>query len=163
MNFITTVAWKRPDSTFPVLDLDGRLAGVVNLARLARVPAADRDTVRLGDVLTPRDHVLVLDPASPLADAAPALSAGGFRLAVVAVDGMYRVSSVSATSPVPSTSPRSNPSPTAPGKQECRCWTERLVSLERSGQRAGAVGVICQRCATSVDPPIPARCGTGTR
>lgn len=86
-NFISTVAWKRPYRTFPVLDLDGRLAGVVSLARLARVPAAERDMVRLGDVLTPRDRVLVLDPASPLADAAPALSAGGFRLAVVAVDG----------------------------------------------------------------------------
>jgi Zn-dependent protease/CBS domain-containing protein len=86
-NFITTVAWRRPYRTFPVLDLDGRLAGVISLARLARVPAAERDVVRLGDVLTPRDHVLVLDPASPLADAAPALSAGRFRLAVVAVDG----------------------------------------------------------------------------
>jgi hypothetical protein len=37
-------------------------------------------------VLTPRDHVVVLDPASPLADAAPALSGGGLRMAVVAVD-----------------------------------------------------------------------------
>ena len=37
--------------------------------------------------LTARDHVLVLDPASPLADAAPALSAGGSRLVVVAIDG----------------------------------------------------------------------------
>jgi CBS domain-containing protein len=86
-NFITTVAWRRPYRTFPVLDLDGRLAGVISLARLARVPPAERDVVRLGDVLTPRDHVLVLEPASPLADAAPALSAGRFRLAVVAVDG----------------------------------------------------------------------------
>lgn len=86
-NFISTVARTRPYRTFPVLDPDGHLAGVVSLARLARVPAADRDTVRLGDVLTPRDRTLVLDPASPLADAAPALSAGGFRLAVVAVNG----------------------------------------------------------------------------
>jgi CBS domain-containing protein len=70
-----------------VLDPGGRLAGVVSLARLARVPPADRGLVRLGDVLTPPERVIVLDPASPLADAAPALSAGGSRLAVVAVHG----------------------------------------------------------------------------
>ena len=86
-NFVTTVAWQRPYRTFPVLDPGGRLAGVVSLAQLARVPAAKRQAVRLGEVLTPRDHVLVLDPASPLADAAPAFLAGGFRLAVVALDG----------------------------------------------------------------------------
>jgi Zn-dependent protease len=91
-NFITTVAWPSRHRSFPVLDLDGRFAGVVSLARLARVPAERRDTVRLADVLTPRDHVLVLDPTSRLVDAAPALSASGLRLAVVAVD--ERVSGV---------------------------------------------------------------------
>ncbi len=86
-NFITAVARTRRYRTFPVLDLGGRLVGMVSVARLTRVPKADRGAVCLGDVLTPRDRMLVLDPASPLADAAPALSAGGFRLAVVAVDG----------------------------------------------------------------------------
>jgi Zn-dependent protease len=38
-NFVTTVAWQRPYRTFPVLDPGGRLAGVVSLAQLARVPA----------------------------------------------------------------------------------------------------------------------------
>lgn len=85
-DFIAAVVRLRPYRTFPVLDHDGRLAGVVNLARLARVPAADRDTVRLGDIMTPRNRSTVLDPASPLAEAAPALLAGGHRLAVVAVN-----------------------------------------------------------------------------
>jgi Zn-dependent protease/predicted transcriptional regulator len=85
-NFISTVAWRRPYRTFPVLYLDGRLAGVISLAQLAKVPPANRDAVRLRDVITPRDQVLVLDPGSPLAEAAPTLSASRFRLAVVAVD-----------------------------------------------------------------------------
>jgi Zn-dependent protease/CBS domain-containing protein len=86
-NFVATVAWRRPYRTFPVLDLGGRLAGVVTLARLARVPAVNREVVRLADVLTPLDRVLVLHPASPLADAASALYASGSQLAVVAIDG----------------------------------------------------------------------------
>jgi Zn-dependent protease/CBS domain-containing protein len=85
-NFVATVAWQSPHRTFPVLDLGGRLAGVVTLARLARVPAANRDVVRLAEVLTPLDQVLVLDPASPLADAASALYASGSQLAVVAIE-----------------------------------------------------------------------------
>jgi Zn-dependent protease len=83
-DFVITVAGF-PYRTFPVLDLDGRLAGMVSLARLARVPAGDQKSVRLGDVLIPRDRVLVLDPTSPLPDAARAMFAGGHRLAVVAV------------------------------------------------------------------------------
>jgi Zn-dependent protease/CBS domain-containing protein len=85
-DFVGTVARRSAYRTFPVLDLDGHLAGMVSLARLAQVPAADRDVVRLGDVLTPRDRVLVVDPASALPDAARALFAGGYRLAVVAAD-----------------------------------------------------------------------------
>jgi Zn-dependent protease/CBS domain-containing protein len=85
-NFVATVAWQSPHRTFPVLDLGGRLAGVITLARLARVPAANRDVVRLAEVLTPLDQVLVLDPASPLADAASALYASGSQLAVVAIE-----------------------------------------------------------------------------
>jgi CBS domain-containing protein len=85
-NFVSTVAWRHPYRTFPVLYLDGRLAGVISLARLAKVSAADRDAVRLRDVITPRDQVVVLDPGSPLVEAAPTMSASTFRLAVVAVD-----------------------------------------------------------------------------
>jgi Zn-dependent protease/CBS domain-containing protein len=86
-NFLATVAHTRPYRTFPVLDVDGRLAGMLDLERLAQVPVTHRDQVRLRDVLTPNDRILVLDPACSLADAAPALLAGGQRLAVVTVDG----------------------------------------------------------------------------
>jgi Zn-dependent protease/CBS domain-containing protein len=83
--FVSVVARHQPHRTFPVLDLDGRLDGMVSLARLARVPVADRDTVRLRDVQVPVAQVIVLDPATPLVDAAPVLLRGGHRLAAVAI------------------------------------------------------------------------------
>lgn len=86
-SFLTTVARYRPHRTFPVLDLDGRLVGLISLAQLARVPAADRGTTRLADLQLPVARATVLDPATPLAEAAQALAGGGQRLALVAVDG----------------------------------------------------------------------------
>ncbi len=86
-NFIDTVARHRPYRVFPVVNLDGRPTGLVSLARLAKVPADSRDSVRLADVEVPLDRVVVLDPAAPLAEVAPTLLAGGHRLAVVASDG----------------------------------------------------------------------------
>ncbi|WP_344618330.1 site-2 protease family protein [Dactylosporangium salmoneum] len=85
--FVAAVVRHHPHRTFPVLDLDGRLVGLVSLARLAKVPSADRGRVRLGDVSTPVDRTGVLDPADPLIGAAPALQAGGHRLAPVVSDG----------------------------------------------------------------------------
>jgi CBS domain-containing protein len=87
-DFVTTVVRHRPHRAFPVLDLDGRVAGLVSLVRLARVPAADRDRVRLGEVMAPLDQITVLDPATPLVDAAGALAAS--RLALVVTDGRLR-------------------------------------------------------------------------
>lgn len=85
-SFLTTVARYRPHRTFPVLDLDGRLVGLISLAQLARVPAADRGTTRLADLQLPVARATVLDPATPLTEAAQALAGGGHRLALVAVD-----------------------------------------------------------------------------
>jgi len=65
---------------YPVIDLDGRPVGTVELARLVRIPAALRSASRVGDVTTPLartpvvgpdDHASaaarVLAPVSPLA------------------------------------------------------------------------------------------------
>jgi CBS domain-containing protein len=81
---VTTVARYSPHHTFPVLDLDGRLVGVVTLTGLAKVPVPDRDTVRLGRAMVPVNRIHVLDPATLLVDAASMLLAGGHRLAPVA-------------------------------------------------------------------------------
>ena len=86
-DFVATVARRHPHRIFPVLDLDGRLVGLVSLTRLARVPSADRERTRLGDVTAPVDRTRVLDPAAPLIDAAPAMLAGGHRLAPVVTNG----------------------------------------------------------------------------
>jgi Zn-dependent protease len=86
-NFVCTVARRQPYRTFPVLDLDGRLDGMVSLTQLARVPVADRDKVRLGEVRVPVARVVVLDPATPLVNAARQVFGGRHMLAAVVVDG----------------------------------------------------------------------------
>lgn len=86
-NFIDTVARRRPYRFFPVLGLDGRVTGLVGLDRLSRVPVAGRGGVRLRQVQVPLDRIVLLDPAQPLAEAAPAVLASGHRLALVAVNG----------------------------------------------------------------------------
>ena len=86
-DFVATVARRHPHRVFPVLDLDGRPVGLVTLARLAKLPSADRERTRLGDVSAPVDQARVLDPAVPLMDVAPAVLAGGHRLLPVVADG----------------------------------------------------------------------------
>ncbi|MEV4140929.1 site-2 protease family protein [Dactylosporangium sp. NPDC049742] len=86
-DFVATVARRHPHRIFPVLDLDGRLVGLVSLTTLAKVPGTDRDRTRLGDVSAPVDRTHVLDPAAPLMDAAPTVLAGGHRLTPVVTDG----------------------------------------------------------------------------
>src|SRR6266545_2593950 len=54
--------------TFPVVDLDGQVSGVVTLARLATVPPADRHDVRVRDVAEPLAHIGVVSPDATLAD-----------------------------------------------------------------------------------------------
>jgi Zn-dependent protease/predicted transcriptional regulator len=85
-DFLATVARVQPYRIFPVLDLDGRLVGLVSLTTLARVPADQRDTVRLARVAQPVAGQGPLSPSTPLVDAAPGLLAAGRRLAPV-IDG----------------------------------------------------------------------------
>lgn len=89
-DFVGSVARHSPHRVFPVLELGGRPVGLVSLARLARIPPAHRDTVRLGDVREPIDRVSVLDLGTPLVDAAPMLLGGGHRVAPVVADGHLR-------------------------------------------------------------------------
>nr|BFE57381.1 site-2 protease family protein [Dactylosporangium thailandense] len=86
-DFVATVARRHPHRTFPVLDLDGHVAGLVSLTRLVKVPSADRERVRLADVSAPVDPARLLNPATTLVDAAAALPAGGHRLAPVVTEG----------------------------------------------------------------------------
>jgi Zn-dependent protease len=85
--FVSTVVRHRPHRSYPVLDLDGRLTGLVTLTRLARVPPAARDTVRLAEIQAPRTTVTVLHPDQPLSEVAATVLSGGHRLAPVTSDG----------------------------------------------------------------------------
>jgi Zn-dependent protease/CBS domain-containing protein len=84
--FVTGVASRHPYDAYPVVDVDGRFAGLVLLSRLATVPEAARSGTRLADVLVPPASVTVLGPDSPLSDAMkPATDT--HRAAVVVADG----------------------------------------------------------------------------
>jgi Zn-dependent protease/CBS domain-containing protein len=72
--FITQIAQAHRHRVYPVLDLDGRLAGMVSLDQLAHVPATQRSTQRLGAVATPTARMRVVGVDDPLPDALSALT-----------------------------------------------------------------------------------------
>jgi CBS domain-containing protein len=86
-DFIDRVApWSRQDA-FPVVDLDGSLAGVVVTDLLARIPPVDRVEFRLDRValaVPPSYLAAPQDPAGPLLARRPL---GGVVLAVVRAGG----------------------------------------------------------------------------
>lgn len=81
--FVETVARHHPHRTYPVLSLDGRLTGLVSLARLSRVPVAQRPSTRLADLRVPLESVVTLRPGDQLAEVAAKVLASGHRTAVV--------------------------------------------------------------------------------
>jgi len=83
--FVAGTAAAGPHRAYPVVDLDGRLAGLVTLGSLATVPAVRRTEVRLADILIPVSQVPVVQPATPLIDAATLLT-DPRRPAVVVAD-----------------------------------------------------------------------------
>jgi CBS domain-containing protein len=84
--FVAGTAASSPHRAYPVVDLDGRLAGLVTVGGLAAVPAARRSTVRLADVLIPLPQVRVVQPSTPLIEATKLLT-DPRRPAVVVADG----------------------------------------------------------------------------
>jgi Zn-dependent protease len=66
--FIENTALQRPFSTYPLVDLDGRLAGLVTLNRIRAVPADQRWWTRLGDIAVAPPDVVTATPDEPLAD-----------------------------------------------------------------------------------------------
>jgi Zn-dependent protease/CBS domain-containing protein len=86
-SFLAATATRHPYRSYPVLDLDGRLAGVVTLADLARLPADRRGRVRLADAQIPLSRLHVLDPSTPLTAIAGDVLAADWRLQPVAVRG----------------------------------------------------------------------------
>lgn len=67
--FLDEVAIPAHHAVLPVLDFTGRPTGVVELRRLAAVPAPRRETLRVREVATPLSRCAVAAPDEPLVDA----------------------------------------------------------------------------------------------
>ncbi|MEV6164931.1 site-2 protease family protein [Streptomyces sp. NPDC052052] len=88
-------------SAFPVTGADGVPVGLVTLEAARRVPAEERGTVTVGDVMVPLSQVTVADPATPLADLLPGMEPGAEHRVLVmdrgTLVGILSLSDVSRT------------------------------------------------------------------
>jgi Zn-dependent protease len=66
--FIEQTALPDPHNAYPLVDLDGRLAGLVTLERIRRVPVDQRAWTRLADVAVPAGQVITARPGELLTD-----------------------------------------------------------------------------------------------
>ena len=93
--FIDEVAVKTRHSAVPLLDFEGRPSGIVQARRLAGVPGARREALRVRDVAIPLSQCAVAAPSDLLSDALDGLRPGtGMRILVV--DGGQLVGIVNA-------------------------------------------------------------------
>jgi CBS domain-containing protein len=83
--FASAVAAVHPHRCYPVVDIDGNLAGLVTVAALAGVPPQLRAETRLTELVVPVSRIAVAQRETPLRDPS-ALPAGPLRMTVV-VDG----------------------------------------------------------------------------
>lgn len=92
-DFIDNVVLRQRFSTYPLVDDDGRLAGLTTLNRIRDVPAERRGSTRLRDVACAPDDVPTARPDEPLSDLLPRIAACADGRAVV-VDDDGRVMAV---------------------------------------------------------------------
>ncbi|KOV69448.1 membrane protein [Streptomyces sp. AS58] len=83
---IDDVAARTRHSTLPLIDFEGRPSGLVHLPRLARIPAAQRDTLRVRDVATPWARCKTCAPDELLQDVLENLSPGR-SLPIIVAEG----------------------------------------------------------------------------
>jgi CBS domain-containing protein len=72
--FVAEVAQAHRHRVYPVMDIDGRLSGMVSLDQLSRVPAAQRGTRHLGAVAIPTGRSRTVGVDDPLPEALAALT-----------------------------------------------------------------------------------------
>lgn len=72
--FIDDVVLRQPFSTYPLVDPDGRLSGLVTLNRIRRVPESDRAGTNLRDIACPPAEVPTAGPDEPLVDLLPRMA-----------------------------------------------------------------------------------------
>ncbi|MEU7430502.1 site-2 protease family protein [Streptomyces sioyaensis] len=82
--FIDEVAVHSRHSALPLVDFDGRPSGVVQLRRLASVPPASRESLRVREVAIPLSQCAIAAPDEPLSTALDRISLRtGARILVV--------------------------------------------------------------------------------
>ncbi|MGW1376032.1 site-2 protease family protein [Streptomyces sp. NPDC002446] len=82
--FIEDVAVPSHHSALPLLDFEGRPSGIVQLRRLAAVPPAERENLRVREVAIPLSQCAVAAPDEPLSEALDRFTLrSGSRLLVV--------------------------------------------------------------------------------
>ncbi|WP_406481144.1 site-2 protease family protein [Streptomyces sp. NBC_01615] len=82
--FVDEVAVRARHSAIPLLDLDGRPTGIVQMRRIATVPAGSRATVRVRDVATPLSQLTLAAPDELLNDVLEKVhTQAGMRILVV--------------------------------------------------------------------------------
>ncbi|MEU7906135.1 CBS domain-containing protein [Actinoplanes sp. NPDC049118] len=84
-DFLARVAATHPHRCYPVVDIDGRLFGLITMPTLARVAAKERAAVRLAELSIPVAELRVAQRNTPATDPA-ALPADPLRFTVV-LDG----------------------------------------------------------------------------
>jgi Zn-dependent protease len=63
--FIDTIVTRGRVSTYPLIDLDGRVTGLVTLRRLASVPPTARASMRISEVAAGLDAITISQPDEP--------------------------------------------------------------------------------------------------
>ncbi|MER6310396.1 site-2 protease family protein [Streptomyces sp. NPDC001739] len=93
--FIDEVAVPAHHSALPLLDFEGRPSGLVQLRRLAAVPVAERDALRVREVAVPLSQCAVAAPDEELSEAIDRI---GLRTGprILVVDGGHLVGIVTA-------------------------------------------------------------------
>ena len=128
-SFIDSVARRHPHPAYPVLDAEGRLAGIVTLSNLAQVDAPHRPNVRLDAVQVPLWKVTVLDPGASLVEPAQKLLGdghNGHRIAPVVSNqtlvGVLTVGDVNRSLEMASLQARTDRTSAAPPPPESTTW-----------------------------------------
>ncbi|QRX95991.1 MULTISPECIES: site-2 protease family protein [Streptomyces] len=93
--FIEEVAVHTGHSAVPLLDFEGRPSGMAQLRRLAAIPVAQREELRVRDVATPLSHCAVAAPDELLTEALEKLSLRA-GLPILVVDAGHLVGIITA-------------------------------------------------------------------
>ena len=85
-NLIEDHIMQTDDHAFPVME-EGKLAGIVCLDDVRRVPAAERPTKTVSEIMTPKSELITIGPNDPANDALEEISKRSIRQLIVLENG----------------------------------------------------------------------------